>query len=298
MKPIIIAILTSLFLTSTSFGQTNIKFKENGLMNNANAFGPLLCPLDKSKVDEVLKKTIELNLPKKHINGYCEVRAHFLCKKLAPLVKSNGCEIGKIWAFAPSIYTMVSDKKLTTENPLFKGENITWGYHVAPLLALKNGNKIDTVVIDFSIKENAFIPYKEWLKKLNCPDAIYTFTDYNYYLFYTFNGLTLTGAGHNNFTTPTNFPKIITGHFWYLTNTATSSVPSGLAYNDLAIYLTDKFYSNNAYSQYKEQIKDLTKLNEMPKLISGSVSNLPNELVTDCINYYNDRLKYWRTQDK
>lgn len=117
----------ALLIVSSSYGQTYVKFKENGLMGNANAFGALLCPLDKNKADEVLKKSIELNLPKKYINGYCEVRAHFLCKKLAPLVRGNGCEIGKIWAFAPSIYTIVSDKKLTTDNPLFKGEKITLG---------------------------------------------------------------------------------------------------------------------------------------------------------------------------
>ncbi|WP_194976382.1 protein-glutamine glutaminase family protein [Aquiflexum lacus] len=221
-----------------------------------------------------------------------------MSKRLSPLVRVSGCEIGKIWAFAPSIYTMVSDKKLTANNPLYKDEKITWGYHVAPLLAIKNGNKIDTVVIDFSIKENKYIPYKEWISKLNCPEAIYTFTDYNYYLFHTFDGLTLTGSGHNNFATPTNFPKIITGHFWYLATNDTISIPSGLAYNDLAVYITDKYYSNQNYNQYKEQLKNLTKLNEMPKLINRSISNLPAELVDDCLNFYNDRMAHWRTQDR
>jgi hypothetical protein len=34
---------------------------------------------------------------------------------------------------------MIWDKKLKAENPLFKGENVTWGYHVAPLIAIENG---------------------------------------------------------------------------------------------------------------------------------------------------------------
>jgi hypothetical protein len=37
---------------------------------NAQAYGALLCPLNKNKADQVLKKVIELNITNKHINGY------------------------------------------------------------------------------------------------------------------------------------------------------------------------------------------------------------------------------------
>ncbi|WP_194976383.1 hypothetical protein [Aquiflexum lacus] len=54
-----------LVFAGNSYGQTYVSFKENGLMHNANAFGALLCPLDKGKADGVLKKAVEYNLPKK-----------------------------------------------------------------------------------------------------------------------------------------------------------------------------------------------------------------------------------------
>jgi Glutaminase len=298
MKKIIISTILLLSFLGGANAQTYVKFDENGLMNNANAFGALLCPLNKEKVAEVLKAAIALDIPKKHINGYCEVRAEFLCKKLSPIVYGSNCEIGKIWAFAPSIYTLTWNKKLTTKDPLFSGENIDWDYHVAPIFAIQNGSKIDTVVIDFSIKDKAFINYREWLTKLNCKEAIYTFTDDSYYLFYTLDGLTLTGAKYNGYTTPTNLPKIITGHFWYLAATDTTSVPSGLSYNELAIHLVEKYYTNTTYSQYKDQIKSATKLYEMKKLIDGTLIGLPPELLAECTKYYKERLGYWTKQYK
>lgn len=295
-----ITFLTILFLSFWGGvnAQTYVKFEENGLMKNANAFGALLCPLGKDKADEVLKTAIDLNVPKKHINGYCEVRADFLCKKLSPIVYGPNCEVGKIWAFAPSIYTLVSNKKLTTKNPLFKDENIDWDYHVAPIFAVQNGSKIDTLVIDFSIKDKSFINYKDWLKALNCKDAIYTLTDDSYYLFYTLDGLTLTGEKYNGYTTPTNLPKIITGHFWYLATTDTTSIPFGLAYNELAIHLVDKYYNDPTYRQYQGQIKSTTKLNEMRKLVSGTLTNLPQELIDECKKYFAEKVDYWTQQNK
>jgi hypothetical protein len=299
MKTILIITTVLLFYKwEETNAQTYVKFNENGLMKNANAFGALLCPLNKDKAAAVLKAAIALDIPKKHINGYCEVRAEFLCKKLSPVVYSQGCEIGKIWAFAPSIYSLVYNKKLTAENTLFSGENINWDYHVAPIFAIENGSKIDTVVIDFSIIDKSFINYKTWLKSLNCKEAIYTFTDDSYYLFYTLNGLTLTGAKYNGYTTPSNLPKIITGHFWYLTTTDTVSIPSGLAYNELAIHLVENYYNNSAYSQYKDSIKSATRLNEMKEFISGVYNGLPQALIDECNKYYRDRLSYWTRQNK
>lgn len=274
--------------------QTYVKFNENGLLNNASAFGPVFfSPLDKGKANDALKLAISLDIPKRHINGYCEVRAEFLCKKLGPMVYGPNCEIGKIWAFASSISTLVFNKKLSSKNPLFKNENIEWDYHVAPALAIRDGNKIDTVVIDFSIIDKAFIPYRDWLARLNCKEAIYTFTDDFYYLFNTLEGLKLTGAGYNNAIMPTNLPKIITGHFWSLSKSDTITLPSGLAYNDLAIHLVDTYYSNLNYSQYQNQIKSATGLNELKKIIDGTIMGLPIALIDECKKFYIDRLAHW-----
>ncbi|WP_398452186.1 protein-glutamine glutaminase family protein [Sphingobacterium thalpophilum] len=288
MKNIILALfLLSAFMNAN--GQTFVKFRDNGLVNT-NFYTPLFFnPLTKVEADKVLQLAINLDLPKLYINGYCEARAEFLCKKLLPFVP----EIGKIWAFAPSIYTLVSEQSLSHKNLLLTNETIKWNFHVAPAFVIKNGTKVDTVVIDFSIKDKAYISYKEWLSQLNCKEAIYTFTDDFSYLFYTLDGLRLTGNGYNNLALPSNFPKIITGHFWNLNNTDTSAVPSGLAYSDLAIRLVNSYLRDSKYSNYNVQIKSLLTQNGLSSIITGTNTVLPQEIIEDCKNYYSNRLAHW-----
>lgn len=293
----VITIISFLVLCSyPSYSQIGVSFDENGLMKNSNAFGALLCPLDSIKALEVLEFAKSLSIPEEHINGYCEVRAHFLCKKISSLIYGNGCDIGKIWAFSPSIYTLMWDAKLSTDNPLFEDEKINWDYHVAPVLSIQNGDKIDTVVIDFSFENTKFISYQEWLSRLNCPQAIYTIIDDDYFLFYTLEGLKLTGDRYQDYTTPSNLPKIITGHFYYLGITDKQSIPSGLAYNELAIHLVKKYYNNDEYLKYQKAIKNATKISEMKNLVSGQYTELPEGLVISCRDYFKERLEYWSDQ--
>jgi hypothetical protein len=281
-----------------SYAQTYVKFDENGLMNNSNAFGALLCPVSKDVATQIFATMKNFKIETKHINGYCEARADFLAKKMSLLYKKPGCEVGKIWAFAPSITTFISNTKLTTDNTLFPGEKISWDYHVAPIISIeydtRTGKKVDTVVIDLSLDNNNFIEYHQWLIKLNCKEAIYTFTDRNYYLFYTLNGLKLTGSKYQGIVMPENLPKIITGHFYYPLLDDMLTVPSGLAYNELAVRLVEKYYNDPIFSANKEAIKASTKLNEMKSIIAGKVTDLPREIIDDCILYYYERLKYWQ----
>jgi hypothetical protein len=288
MKNIILAFLFLITFINTK-AQTYVKFRENGLINTS-FYAPLFFnPLTKEKADKALKAAIALDIPKLHIDGYCEARAEFLCKKLSTLVP----EIGKVWAFAPSIYTLVSDQNLSHKNPLLINETIKWDYHVAPLLVIANGSKIDTVVIDFSIKEKGYIPYKEWLSQLNCNEAIYTFTDDFHYLFNTLDGLILTGNGYNNLGLPTNFPKIISGHFWSLDPSDVSTVPKGIAYNDLAIQLAKKYLVNPRYSDFSVQIKNSLSQNGLISIITDGITELPGDLINECKEYYNERLIHW-----
>ena len=93
---------------------------------------------------------------------------------------------------------------------------------------------------------------------------------------------------------PENLPKIITGHFYYPLLDDMLTVPSGLAYNELAVRLVEKYYNDPIFSANKEAIKASTKLNEMKSIIAGKVTDLPREIIDDCILYYYERLKYWQ----
>ncbi len=278
-----------------SLGQIRVDFAENNLMSNAHPFGAFLCPIVKEKADSLFNVIAKLSIPSRHINGYCESRAEFIARKMSLIYTESGCDVGKIWAFAPSISTLVSNKKLSTSNPLFDGEKVTWGYHVAPIISVKNGDRTDTMVLDLSFNSKKLIEYHKWLGMMHCKELIYTFTDRNYYLFYTLNGLQLTGSKFQGMTISEEFPKIITGHFYYPMPSDFLTVPSGIAYNDLACYLVDKYYNDAQYSDYKDDIKEKTKLNSMKDIIARKDTTLPKEMIEDCVNYYYERLKYWQS---
>lgn len=51
MRFILILVVTLTTISAPS--QTYVKFEENGLMNNSNAFGALLCPVSKTVASQI-----------------------------------------------------------------------------------------------------------------------------------------------------------------------------------------------------------------------------------------------------
>jgi hypothetical protein len=272
-------------------GQTFVDFKmsDPGVKDCCRPFDAFLNPIDKETANRVLNEVIELKVPSKHINGFCEARAQFIATKISSL-----CSVGKIWAFAPSLYSMLSTQKLTATDLLLNDRSISWGYHVAPIIAVINGDKIDTLVVDFSIQDSKFTEYHQWLSKLNCPNLIYTIINYNYYLFWTLNGLQLNGSKVTNLSLPEKFPKVMTGDFFYPLLNDSVSVPSGLAYNDVAIHLIQTYYTNPLYVGEKAEIADHLNINKLKDLANNGTSTLPDEIKKECSSFFKVRLEYWQ----
>ena len=66
------------------------------------------------------------------------------------LLESKGFQCAKIWAFAPVVYSTSGGKLITIpdkKNISLTGK-IDWGYHVAPVLHVRIGNKVRKMVID------------------------------------------------------------------------------------------------------------------------------------------------------
>ncbi|RPI13473.1 MAG: hypothetical protein EHM58_18430 [Ignavibacteriae bacterium] len=95
----------------------------------------------------------------------CSYRAHLM----AAILEKNfpGVNTAKVWLFADykresqeDIYRYKSYIHLSSDAGCNK-----WGYHVAPILIIEQGNSIDTMVIDHSTQRKPE-KLKEWAEKL------------------------------------------------------------------------------------------------------------------------------------
>lgn len=157
-----------------------------------------------------------------YTRGGCDYRAHAVYL----LLKKRGIKTFKIWNFATSkiwnysisfilpdinfnkhnLLLSVKDKlNLNTSSQSYSScginisENVYWGYHVAPVLLVSNQNKVDTLVIDPALFDQA-IHYSTWLKTQTQPQAnsYFTYLDGRYISFETNNANTMTGIFYDD----------------------------------------------------------------------------------------------------
>lgn len=284
--------------TYISFGQNHLNLEENNLKLSGLPQQPILqsISLDKAKnvFDIISKEKIEY----RYINGSCEDRAHFI----SLILKKNNVSSGKIWAFSPSKYTLISKEKIKINDPYGVNEQVEWGYHVAPILVVES----DTLVIDLSFDNKQFLKKKDWLGKLDSKNSIYFYTSPNDYLFNTIGGdkdSEFTAWRNDpkvpndnvNITLPHWLPGIISGDFFPL-NTSSNSVYYGLAINDLAIRAfemstsdipaKDKNYLNKIVKNIDSIQKDIANIETNP--------NLTDETFSVLKHYYSKRLTHWK----
>lgn len=163
-----------------------------------------------SKIYTEIKNSgiIEFN----YTRGGCDYRAHAVYL----LLKKKGIKTFKIWHFAASkiwnysISFMLPDINFNRHNLLLSVKDklnlgitnqcgisipgVYWGYHVAPVLLVKNNSKIDTLVIDPALFGQP-VDQQTWLKAQLQPQAssYFTYLDGKYISFETNNANTLTG---------------------------------------------------------------------------------------------------------
>lgn len=282
----IILILT-LLIANKNFGQTYFNIEENHLKNCCLPVPNKLEPVEYDKAKAVFNYLIDsIKFEYRYGYGSCEDRAHFISKVLS----KKGINNNKIWCFAPVRYTLISKKELNIKDPLAINDKINWTYHVAPMIVVNNNAKIDTLVVDPSLENKLPIPFKQWLKMLNCPEAIYTFTENNMYLFNSLDGFTAwrnrTSNDNENFTLPTWFPNIISGDFNPYDDKS-QLIPKGMATNEIAVLI----YNNEKNTLSKDELK----------IILGNINNITAFLdeieVNDVINQA-FKIKYKKYIDK
>ncbi|HET6228356.1 MAG TPA: protein-glutamine glutaminase family protein, partial [Bacteroidia bacterium] len=108
-------------------------------------------PLEIQQVfNSILKTGVEFNFPQ----GGCQQRAQIMSMLLQQVYKIEHC---KVWLFAPADLYFKDNRRLivSDKNNLCKNNQIAWGYHVAPVVLVKQDKRIDTLVFDPSLKCSA-----------------------------------------------------------------------------------------------------------------------------------------------
>lgn len=161
---------------------------------------------------------------------------------------SKGYRCAKIWAFAPVVYSTSSSKLIsfTDKKNISPNGKIDWGYHVAPVLQVRIGNKVRKMVIDPGMFPKGIVRYRTWLAKLRTRKLIYLIMDSEWYLYNSsmipnsqiqFEENDLSNLSKPNVKLPDWFSdKLITDFFRYEDEAMEQHwMEKGLSINDTAI---------------------------------------------------------------
>jgi polyhydroxyalkanoate synthesis regulator phasin len=130
----------------------------------------------------------EKDIPYQFPDDGCYARAHEMVKRISERYKIELNDITKVFiegdleADTPYKYEPVIDfhdgetmRSTTTDN------TVNWGWHVAPVIKVRQGDKIVDMVIDPSLAKGP-ITIDEWKKIMKDSNAVTTKTDYKQYM--------------------------------------------------------------------------------------------------------------------
>ncbi len=117
--------------------------------------------------------------------GYQQANCHNISHYISLFLEAKGYRCAKIWAFAPIVYSTSNARLITIPDKKNMAPNgkIEWGYHVAPVIQVKVGNKVRKMVIDPGLFSKSPVRYRTWLAKLNTRKLIYLIMDSEWYLY-------------------------------------------------------------------------------------------------------------------
>ncbi len=227
--------------------------------------------------------------------GYQQANCHNISHYISTLLESKGYRCGKIWAFAPVVYSMNSSRLITfaDKKDISPTGKIDWGYHVAPILQVRIGNKVRKMVIDPGLFPKSIVRYRTWLAKLKTRKLIYLIMDSEWYLYnssmipnsqiqYNSNGYS--NAIQPNVKLPDWFSdKLITDFFKYEEEALEQHwIEKGLAVNETAMAFYDAEIKPILHS--KREIDLLTDY----KMLVGNVFNFETIFRDNNWNYEMD----------
>jgi len=227
--------------------------------------------------------------------GYQQANCHNISHYISLLLASKGYQCAKIWAFAPIVYSTSSSGLITfpDKKNISPNGKIDWGYHVAPILQVRIGNKVRKMVIDPGLFPKNPVRYRTWLAKLKTRKLIYLIVDSAWYLFnssmipksqFQVNSDDLSDPIPPNLKLPEWFSdKLITDFFKYEEDSLKEYwIEKGLAVNETAI----AFYNTEIKPLLHTKI-NLDLVNDY-KILVGNVFNFETVFRDNNWNYEMD----------
>lgn len=233
--------------------------------------------------------------------GYQQANCHNISHYISLFIESKGYKCGKIWVFAPVVYASNGGLFITFDDKkkMSPTGKIDWGYHVAPFVQVRIGNKLRKMVIDPALFPTKMIDYRTWLAKLKTRKLIYLMMDSDWYLYnsslipnsqiqYNSNGFS-----EANFQLPEWFSdKLITDFFKYEDEALQQHwIEKGLAVNETAM----TFY-NAEIKPILHSKQQLDLLNDY-KMLVGNVFNFETIFRDNNWNYEMDNNFQFKHQD-
>lgn len=234
--------------------------------------------------------------------GGCQQRAQIMSMLLSKKFNTDHC---KVWLFPPIALYIGDNRTLFIEdvNHLTPNNRIEWNYHVAPIVQVKNGDEVNTMVMDPSIDSTRPLLLSDWLSAIgNSEVSKYSFLLPDKYFFYCCYNSTNT------------LSTIFDGTFSNFENSVKDdlTMEKGLAINDIAVKIYHKYIEPLKSSQDE---KDMTRLQDLKDIfgntgaldmlfsqnISGATVNTTHryvvtnysEIINDAKRMFNERLSYW-----
>lgn len=254
----------------------------------------LVKPIDKETLNKAFKEILDFGIPFKYPQGGCESRAY----AMNLILNKMGVNNTRIWVYAPSKFVAGNYESLTITDINDPNDIVSWSYHTAPVVLVKNGTAVDTVVLDPAINSEKPLNINDWLKSMKGSEkSRYSIVPGKFYLFYTMNNL-------------------INGNYYEYVDYSYNSmlIERNLAFDMVGRYL-HKMYLSPGGSKYnaertafiKPLISNIYNLenyilyNKFPSGISFTERELtekyPNFII-DCKNVFNREFLKWRKQLK
>jgi hypothetical protein len=250
-----------------------------------------------SEINAFFKKIAEdSQMEFRYPQGGCQQRAEMMHK----LLKDLGIEHAKVWLFAPVDleHDNTTHLEIHDKNQLAPNNTIKWGYHVAPCVLRKIDNKVDTLVLDPSIKFSKPLLLNDWFNSMKNSDVSkYTFLDPKYYFFNT----------QNNGNSP-----VINGYFYtyepvegWVSMYDNATVELELAVNDVAMYLKEKL--DKGYQDPNGEIRKLLgsvenlislyaaqqRCNQMKNISMRTLFQNHSKFINESMKFYYERVEFW-----
>jgi hypothetical protein len=250
------------------------------------------------EVLEIFKKvSVDSEIEFRYPQGGCQQRAEMMHH----ILENLNVQHAKIWLFAPiDLEHGISTKlEIKDKNGLAPDSTIKWGYYVAPCILRKMEKyKIDTLVIDPSLKRNSPLKLNDWLSSMkNSEVSKYTFLNAKYYFFNT----------QNNGISP-----VLNGYFYtyepvegLVTMYDNATVERELAVNDVAMFLKEKL--DSGYSDRNGEIRTLLgsvenlislfaaqqRCNQLNGISIRVLFDNHSSIMKEAMDYYNERFELW-----